>query len=47
VARKYLNPDVMQVVAVGDATRIKTALEKYGSVQVFDNEGHPVPSAGE
>jgi predicted Zn-dependent peptidase len=45
VARKYLNPDVMQVVAVGDATRIKTALEKYGPVQVFDNEGHPVPSA--
>jgi predicted Zn-dependent peptidase len=42
VARKYLNPDAMQLVAVGDATRIKAALEKYGPVEIFDNEGHPV-----
>jgi predicted Zn-dependent peptidase len=42
VARKYLNPDVMQLVAVGDANKIKTVLEKYGPVEVYDNEGHLV-----
>jgi zinc protease len=39
VARKYLNPDAMQLVAVGDAGRIKTALEEYGPVEVYDSEG--------
>lgn len=44
VARNYLNPDAMQLVAVGDASRIKAALEKYGTVAVFDPEGRPLPS---
>ena len=39
VARKYLNPDILQVVAVGDATKIKSALEKYGTVEVYDSNG--------
>jgi zinc protease len=39
VARAYLNPDALQVVAVGDAGRIKATLEKYGSVEVFDAAG--------
>ena len=39
VARKYLDPETMQLVAVGDAGRIKTALEKYGPVEVYDSEG--------
>jgi predicted Zn-dependent peptidase len=43
VARKYLNPDSMQLVAVGDASKIKPALEKYGPLEVYDNEGHLVP----
>jgi predicted Zn-dependent peptidase len=47
VARKYLNPDAMQLVAVGDAARIKAALEKYGPVEIFDQEGHPIRSAGQ
>lgn len=47
VARKYLNPEAMQLVAVGDATRIKAALEKYGPVELFDQEGHSVRSAGQ
>ena len=38
-ARKYLDPEAMQLVAVGDAGRIKTALEKYGAVEVYDSEG--------
>jgi zinc protease len=33
VAKKYINPATMQVVAVGDAGKIKTVLEKYGPVE--------------
>jgi zinc protease len=32
VARKYIDPGTMQVVAVGDAGKIKSVLEKYGPV---------------
>lgn len=39
VANKYLNPDAMQVVAVGDGGKIKSVLEKYGPVEVYDTEG--------
>ncbi len=39
VARKYLNPETLQLVAVGDATKIKTVLEKYGAVEVYDSNG--------
>lgn len=44
VARKYLNPETMQVVAVGDGGKIRTALEKYGPVEMYDNNGNPIPS---
>jgi predicted Zn-dependent peptidase len=46
VARKYLNPDALQLVAVGDAGKIKPALEKYGNVEVFDTNGAPLAAAG-
>jgi zinc protease len=39
VARKYINPATMQVVAVGDAGKIKTILEKYGPVEAVDTSG--------
>jgi predicted Zn-dependent peptidase len=39
VARKYLNPETLQLVAVGDAAKIKTVLEKYGTVEVYDSNG--------
>jgi predicted Zn-dependent peptidase len=42
VARKYLNPEVLQVVAVGDSSKIKAGLEKYGAVEVFDTNGAPL-----
>jgi zinc protease len=42
VARKYVNPDNMQVVAVGEASKIKAVLEKFGPVEVYDTEGKPV-----
>ncbi len=39
VARKYLDPGTLQLVAVGDADKVKAVLEKYGSVEVFDSSG--------
>ncbi|HEX9759652.1 MAG TPA: pitrilysin family protein [Candidatus Acidoferrales bacterium] len=44
VARKYINPETMQVVAVGDASKIKAVLEKYGPVELYDTDGKPVTS---
>ena len=41
VARKYIQPDDLQIVAVGDAAKLKPVLDKYGSVQVFDTNGQP------
>jgi zinc protease len=42
VARKYLNPETAQIVAVGDARKIKPVLEQYGAVEVYDNSGKVV-----
>ena len=42
VTRKYLNPENMQIVAVGDVSKIKPVLEKYGPVEVFDTDGKKV-----
>jgi zinc protease len=39
VARKYLNPETVQLVAVGDGRKIKPILEKYGAVEVYDSAG--------
>jgi hypothetical protein len=41
VARKYINPESIQIVAVGDASKIKSVMEKYGPVEVYDTEGKP------
>jgi zinc protease len=46
VARKYIDPATMQVVAVGDAGRIKTVLEKYGPVEIVDASGKSAVAAG-
>jgi predicted Zn-dependent peptidase len=42
VARKYLDPKRLQIVAVGDQTRIGPILAPFGPVEVFDDEGKPV-----
>lgn len=42
VARKYLNPDAMQLVAVGDAGKIRAVLERYGRVELFDSDGRAI-----
>jgi len=39
VARKYINPENLQIVAVGDVSKIKPVFEKYGPVEVYDTEG--------
>ena len=42
VARKYLDPKRLQIVAVGDATRIASNLRPFGPLEVLDDEGKPV-----
>ena len=42
VANKYINLANLQVVAVGEASKIKAVLEKFGPVEVYDVEGKPV-----
>jgi zinc protease len=39
VARKYFNADTMQIVAVGDAAKIKSVMAKYGPVEVYGTDG--------
>jgi predicted Zn-dependent peptidase len=39
VARKYLDLDNIQIVAVGDASKIKPVLDKFGPVEVYDTQG--------
>jgi zinc protease len=42
VAQKYWGADRLQIVAVGDASKVEPALKKLGAVQTFDAEGKPV-----
>lgn len=39
VAKKYWDPAHLQIVAVGDATKIKDILAKKGELEVYDAEG--------
>ncbi|MGH9860893.1 MAG: M16 family metallopeptidase [Candidatus Acidiferrales bacterium] len=45
VAKKYLNPETLQIVAVGDVEKIKAVMEKYGPVEIYDAEGKMVEQA--
>jgi predicted Zn-dependent peptidase len=42
VAQKYLDMGHLHVVAVGDASKAREGLSKYGKVEVYDAEGKPV-----
>jgi zinc protease len=44
VARRYLNVDALQIVAVGDAGKIRSVLDKYGPVEVYDTDGRALSS---
>jgi zinc protease len=46
VAKKYLDLSRLQIVAVGDASKIADVLKQYGTVEIYDTEGKPVKSAG-
>jgi zinc protease len=39
VAQKYVNLQNLQVVAVGDASKAREVLSKYGTVEVYDADG--------
>jgi len=41
-AQKYVSLENLQVVAVGDASKAREVLSKYGTVEVFDAEGQTV-----
>ncbi len=42
VAQKYIPVDNIQIVAVGDASKIRDVLAKFGPVEDWDADGHPV-----
>jgi zinc protease len=42
VAQKYVDLGHLQVIAVGDASKTRDILAKYGTVQEFDADGKPV-----
>jgi predicted Zn-dependent peptidase len=42
VAQKYIDMKRLQVVAVGDASKTREVLSKYGTVQLLDADGKPV-----
>ena len=44
-ARTYLNPESLQLVAVGDSAKIENALRKYGAVEIFDVAGTLRPAS--
>jgi predicted Zn-dependent peptidase len=48
VAKKYLNPGAVQIVAVADASKVKPMLEKWGTVTLFAADGSPAkPAVGQ
>jgi zinc protease len=46
VAQKYINPATMQLVAVGDASKIKSILEKYGPVEEINTSEKSADESG-
>lgn len=45
VAQKYVDINHMQIVAVGDASKTRDVLAKFGSVQEYDGDGKPMKTA--
>ncbi|MBO0857889.1 MAG: insulinase family protein [Chloracidobacterium sp.] len=44
VARKYIDPAKLQIVAVGDAKQIASVMKQFGGVELYDSEGKPLQS---
>lgn len=47
VAQKYIDKGHLQVVAVGDASKAREILARYGTVQVYDADGKPITGSVE
>ena len=45
VAQKYIDLNHLQIVAVGDASKTREVLTKFGSVEEYDSDGKPVRTA--
>ena len=43
VARKYIPLDNIQIIAVGDGTKIRSVLAKFGTIEEWDADGHKLP----
>ena len=43
VANKYVDLGHLQVIAVGDASKTREILRKYGTVEVYDADGKQIP----
>jgi predicted Zn-dependent peptidase len=41
-AKKYLDTGHLQIVAVGDASKVRASLAKYGTIEIYDVEGKTV-----
>ncbi|HEX4999273.1 MAG TPA: pitrilysin family protein [Terriglobia bacterium] len=39
VARKYMNPERLQIVAVGDASKVRDIFGRYGAVELYGIDG--------
>ncbi|HWX42243.1 MAG TPA: pitrilysin family protein [Blastocatellia bacterium] len=47
VARKYIDPAHLQIVAVGDGSKIRDVLSKYGALEVYGPNGNLISSSGD
>lgn len=45
VAQKYIDLEHLQIVAVGDASKAREGLAKFGTVEEYDSDGKPVKAA--
>ncbi len=44
MARKYLDPAKVQIIAVGDAKKIEDTMKKFGPLEIYDTEGKKKPT---
>ena len=44
VARTYLHPDNARIVAAGRGSLLQNTLARFGTVDVFHADGHPLPT---
>lgn len=47
VARKYIDLEHLQIIAVGDAAKTRDVLAKFGRLEVYDADGKLVAAAGQ